>query len=313
MAETLEKFSPVIGIEQDFRQIDGRKKKKVNQRFQPSSILLDVTGLSGLFGGYDALATSVSQHCQQQDYCTRIAVADTLGLAWAVTHFNRDCRFESPLVVPTEDTHIMSCLPVLGLRIDAATGQTLTRLGIETIGQLQAIDRGDVRSRLGDDLIRRLDQLTGATQEPVIVCRKSPEFMANKMLEYATSHCETIEVVVNRLVAELCDELKSRQLGSLVWKVRLSSQQKTAGIDFRVSLFQATATADHIVPLVSMQLEQALMARNRHELSINEVTVEVSSCVLLVQQQRQLFDDNPRLDRQALAHLINRLSSRLGK
>ena len=312
LAETLEKFSPVIGIEQDFRQIDGRKKTKVNQRFQPSSILLDVTGLSHLFGGYEALTMSVSQHCQQQDYCTRIAVADTLGLAWAATHFNRDCRFESPLVVPTEDTQITSHLPVLGLRIDAMTGQTLTRLGIETVGQLQAIDRGDVRSRLGDDLIRRLDQLTGAIQEPVIVCRKPPEFMANKILEYATSHRETIEVVVNRLVAELCEELKSRQLGSLVWKVRLSAQQQTAGIDFRVSLFQATATADHVVPLVSMQLEQVLLARNRHELNINEVTVEVSSCVLLVQQQRQLFDDNPRLDRQALAHLINRLSSRLG-
>lgn len=312
LVETLEKFSPVIGLEQDLRQIDGRKKIKTTAPFHPSSILLDVTGLSHLFGGYEALAASVSRHCRQKDYCTRIAIANTTGLAWGVAHFSSACQFDAPLVVPTEPTQITASLPVVGLRIDATTGQTLARLGIETIGQLLAIDRGDLRSRLGDDLIRRLDQLTGRIQEPVIVNRKLPEFTANKALEYATSDRATIEVVVNRLVAELCDELKSRQLGSLVWKVRLLSSQQTVGIDFRVSLFQATATADHVVPLVSMQLEQSLMARRRHELSISEIIVEVSSCVLLVQQQRQLFDENPRLDSQALAHLINRLSSRLG-
>jgi len=31
-----------------------------------------------------------------------------------------------------------------------------------------------------------------------------------------------------------------------------------------------------------------------------------------VQEQRQLFDENPRLDRQALSHLINRLANRVG-
>jgi protein ImuB len=66
------------------------------------------------------------------------------------------------------------------------------------------------------------------------------------------------------------------------------------------------------MPLMSMQLEQSLMARDKRELNVSEIIVEVSSCVLLVQQQRQLFDENPRLDRQSLAHLINRLSSRLG-
>ncbi len=310
--ETLEKFSPVIGIEQDLRQIDGRKKTKTNTRFQPSSILLEVTGLSELFGGYPALATAVLQHCQQLGYCARIAIANTIGLAWGVAHFSSDCRFDSPAVIPIEQTQITAHLPVSGLRIDATTGQTLSRLGITTVGQLLAIDRADLRSRLGDDLIRRLDQLTGKTQEAVIVSRKLPEFTANDALQYPTNHHKTIEVIVERLVIQLCTELKSRQLGSLVWKVRLLSEQRAASVDLRVSLFQATSTAEHVVPLVSMQLEQALQNSKRHELNVHEVIVEVSSCVLLVQKQRQLFDENPRLDRQALSHLINRLSSRLG-
>lgn len=316
LAETLEKFSPVIGIEQDLRQIESRKKAKTstkaNARFQPSSILLDVTGLSHLFGSYDVLASQVSQHCRRQDYHTRIAIANTIGLAWGASHFSRACQFDQPLIVSGNETKFTSDLPVAALRIDATTNNTLNRLGIETVGQLLAIDRGDLRSRLGQDLIRRMDQLSGVIEEPVIVSRKLPEFFENCVLQFPTSNRETIEAVINRLLARLCGELKSRQLGSLIWKVRLLPAQQSTGIDFRVCLFQATASADHVMPLMSMQLEQSLMAQDKRELNVNEIIVEVSSCVLLVQQQRQLFDENPRLDRQALAHLINRLSSRLG-
>ena len=46
---------------------------------------------------------------------------------------------------------------------------------------------------------------------------------------------------------------------------------------------------------------------------VEEITVGVTSCVLLVQRQRQLFDESPRLDKRELAHLINHLSSRLGQ
>lgn len=316
LAQTLEKFSPVIGIEQDLRQIQSRKKTqtgtKANARFMPSSILLDVTGLSHLFGGYDVLASQVSQHCRQQDYHTRIAIANTIGLAWGASHFSRACRFDQPLIVSRDDKLTISDLPVTALRMDAATNNTLLRLGIQSIGQLLAIDRGDLRSRLGADLIRRMDQLSGAIEEPIIVNRKLPEFFENCVLQFPTSNRETIETVISRLLVRLCGELKSRQLGSLIWKVRLLPAEQGAGIDFRVCLFQATASADHVMPLMSMQLEQSLMARDKRELNVSEIIVEVSSCVLLVQQQRQLFDENPRLDRQSLAHLINRLSSRLG-
>ena len=48
------------------------------------------------------------------------------------------------------------------------------------------------------------------------------------------------------------------------------------------------------------------------KMEISEISVGVTCCVLLTQRQRHLFDENPRLDRQELAQLINRLASRLG-
>jgi protein ImuB len=75
------------------------------------------------------------------------------------------------------------------------------------------------------------------------------------------------------------------------------------------------------MPLVEMQLEDLFRGRSRRRrktkeapsmFPVQEVSVSVRNCVLLVQRQRKLFDENPRRDGQALAHLINRLSSRLG-
>lgn len=101
-----------------------------------------------------------------------------------------------------------------------------------------------------------------------------------------------------------------------------------------VSLFQPTATPEHVIQLVGMQLEplrqpgntakrrqhpfsqrpwQPLMQLHGQPIEVNEISVAVTSAVLLTQRQRQLFDENPRLDRQSLAHLINRLSGRLGR
>ena len=75
------------------------------------------------------------------------------------------------------------------------------------------------------------------------------------------------------------------------------------------------------MPLVEMQMEQMFSPagqrstrkkRQQLQFAVQEVSVTVRNCVLLSERQRKLFDENPRLDRQALAHLINRLSSRLG-
>lgn len=217
--------------------------------------------------------------------------------------------------------------------------------------------------RLGDVIHRRLDQFSGKIEEPIVARRRPTEFVAEQILDYPTSHRETIEVVVARLVCRLCEQLRAGQQGALEWRVRLKCQ-KGAAIEFRVNLFQPTAETAQVMPLIAMQLEQALapvtrrsskkkrpVKKNRFQAerelknqakekgaqavgesednsslciresevfhrytttSVQEVVVSVNSHVLLVQEQRQLFDENPRLDRQALSHLINRLANRVG-
>lgn len=435
LADSLEAFSPIVGLEtidpEDFKR--GRR---------PDSLLLEVTGLAHLFGDESQLARQLLVHCDALGFLPRIAIADTVGVAWAmaryfsgpyfsqhqqpivlppVTQVQRaeDCALDtvtrelalcrlknstkdgaangslgtglsapsspnrisqphadrgSPFPEPEITTNLIQQLPVEALRLQPTITDTLYQLGVETIGQLQRLSRNDLAMRFGDAIHRRLDQLTGKIEEPVIARRKPAEFVAEQLLEYPTHHRETIEVIIARLVGGLCEQMRSRQRGALEWTVRLVCQSGQP-LEFRVNLFQPTAKTNQVMPLVEMQLEQVLSPHTRQSrkqkrgksvafrsakirsfaeqtatntdspkafssngdsqptgsaesaaghpftesqfhryttIQVQEIVVNVTSDVLLAQQQRQLFDENPRLDRQSLAHLINRLANRLG-
>ena len=301
LVDSLYEFSPIVGLE---------------QTDAPESIFLDITGLGHLFGDETRLVASVIEHCRKQGYLVRAHTAPTLGLAWARAHYG--------------DSHTpLESLPAESLRLTATTEDVLFQLGIETVGQLLQIPRADLTSRFGDEIHRRLDQAMGIVDEPITARHRPPDFMAEQFIEFPTSDRETIEVILSRLITELCDQLRARQQGALQWTVRLGCVEGPP-VEFQVNLFQPTATVDHVMQLAQMQLDTALRPHTRNRrarpnsgkksvvrryttFEVQEVTASVTSCVLLAERQRKLFDENPRLDKQTLAHLINRLASRLGQ
>ena len=403
LADSLESFSPVVGVE----TIEPDQFKRGRR---PESLLLDVTGLAHLFGDENRLAQQVLKHCDELGYLPRVAIGDTVGIAWAVARYLSGQYFAihgQPVVLTVGDRETVKQVPVDGLRLEPAIVDSLYQLGIETIGQLQRLSRNDLAMRFGNSVGRRLDQLSGKLEETFVARRKPTEFLAQQLLEYPTHHRETIEVIIARLVTQLCSQMRGRQRGALEWTIRLECQTGEP-IEFRVNLFQPTATTAEVMPLVEMQLEQALSPHTRKfrkrrrrkkagfkakpedgfktiasrsgsgrgnescstngekglvassttsnssfeaasgpessekdnrdattasvsdalsdrqdayptdqfhrytTIQVQEICVSVTSDVLLVQKQRQLFDENPRLDRQSLAHLINRLANRLG-
>ena len=324
LCQSLDGFSPTVGLE----LIDDRDFK---QGKRPAAILLDVTGLAHLFGDENHLAYRLMKHLESDGYLGRVAIANTVGAAWAAAHFLASRYFrehQQPLVIDADDSETLHDLPVEALRLDETVVDTLYQLGIRRLSQLLKLSRNDLAMRFGNAIHRRIDQLHGAIDEPVTAFERPAEFNATQLLEYPTRHRETIEVIVARLVKQLCRDLRSQQQGALQWRVRLLCT--TGPIEFTVSLFQPSTAVEEIMPLVEMQLETVFQSGagwqsngmgqwtqkqkkpRRVRFEVNEVLVSVVSHVLLVQQQRDLFDDSPRLGRQALSHLINRLAGRLG-
>ena len=317
LADSLNIFSPIVGIE---------------QIQPPESCFLDVTGLEKLFGSVASLRSRAIEFLQQQGYTLLSAVADTPGMAWGLSHYHRTSRGEE--VSPQQLRREFRKLPVAALRLMPDTLDTLQRLGIERIEQLIAIPRTHLTSRFGDEQNQRLDQAYGKIEEPIVARHRPAEFSANQFIEFPTRDRETISVILSRLIENVCKQLADRQKGALQWGICLDCVDAPA-IEFEVNLFQPTATVTHVMQLMELQLESVLkphLRRKRKKKSktksktelgspmrtvtrilIQEITVKVTSCVLLVDRQRELFDESPRLDKQALAHLINHLTSRLGQ
>ena len=324
LADSLELFSPIIGLQ---------------QAHQPDCIFLDITGLAHLFRGEEQLAMQVLQHGRSRGYLMRVAIADTQGLAWGAARFLVSSEAQ-PTVIPIQDSQIMHSLPIRALRLSEANATTLLQLGVSNIGQLSKLPRRDLAARFGKEVCQRLDQMTAVLEEPIIARHKPPVFHSRKMLDFPTSDLETVNVIIQQLTTQLCSQLAAKQQGALEWTVKMHCQTKRLPLQFCVRLFQPTATAEHVMQLVAMQLEQVLKPQgpsrsenpalprssqpkrrkrrrwvtllDGQKMEICEISVGVTCCVLLTQRQRHLFDENPRLNHQELAQLINRLASRLG-
>ena len=222
-------------------------------------------------------------------------------------------------------------LPVAALRLQPETQNIFSRLGVERVDQLLAIPRTHLMSRFGNEVSNRIDQAFGKVTEPIVARHLPAAFEASQFIEFPTRDRETIGVILSRLLEQICKQLQSSQKGALQWRVQLDCVDAPS-IEFEVNLFQPTATVSHVLQLMELQLESVLQPHLRRKrfvkkktsgksartrtvtnILIHEIAVRVTSCVLLVQRQRELFDESPRLDKRELAHLINHLASRLGQ
>ena len=331
LADRLHEFSPLVGLESTeektsrfSRHAMGHLAGRASTRsgvgsgnttaWQPSSILLDLTGISRLFGGEENLARQLFERVQQLGFLPRLAIADTIGAAWAVSHFGTS----GWSVTPQADHQAWWGLPLAALRLSAATVHTLQQLGLQRIGELLQLPRDQLAMRFGDEIHRRLDQAEGTRTETFQAHRATVDFSSTQGLEYPLTHRETIEIIIARMVHDICQQLRSRQQAGQQWCINLMGAEQDP-LRISVGLFQATTNSQELMPLIQMQLDHQLQQSSRSgrcgqlPLAVEEIQVRATSVVLMVRYQRQLFDDPPGMDQQSLADLVNRLSNRLGQ
>ncbi|MFW6172086.1 MAG: hypothetical protein ACODAD_16490, partial [Planctomycetota bacterium] len=83
LAEWCECFSPVVG----FESLDCFERASGARQRRNDCLYLDLTHVSAYFGSETRLARLVAESFSRWGYLVRIAVADTLGAAWACARF----------------------------------------------------------------------------------------------------------------------------------------------------------------------------------------------------------------------------------
>lgn len=346
-------FSPIAGLEQVeqpsciYLDITGLDK------------LFGSKTESGIYlHGEENIAEQISQHFSQMNYWPCISIANTIGLSWALRNDALKLRTKSaPLIqqtntqqetiqktngpipecsavifpqtddwMETQSHPNFSMLPVTCLRISNATISTLHQLGVSTVGQLLQLPRTGLVTRLGKELVQRLDQAAGRIDEVIVARHKPPEFQSELSLDHPTSHHATIDTIIWREIEKVCADLKLKQEGALQVSCRLlcDSQflrqafdnegkfvdkiEKKQFVSIRIGLFQPTVVPEHLMELIRMQIENLKLPG-----AVYEVKVTVPLCSRLVEKQKYLFDENPRDNPIALSQFVNRLSVRLGE
>lgn len=305
LAEWCQRFSPSIGLEE--------------AKF-PECLLLDVSGSAHLFGGEQALAEQLAQELRARQLLVCVALADTLGAAWAVAHYHRlatdptgpaqagpDRSRSAILVIPTgRQESILAPLPIEALRLPEPAVQTLHELAIQRVEQLLALPRASLPSRLGPGVLLRLDQACGRVPEWIPCEQPLPAAVAEWWFEVPVAHRGTIETVLRRLVASVVDQLAPRQHGVQRLQIRLVDVNREE-ISFSMGCVRPSASVPRLMELVLVRLEQIRIAA---EVSLLEVRATLT--VRLENRQESLFPEAGHRDFLELALLQDRLSARLG-
>jgi protein ImuB len=319
LAEACEQFSPCVALEEGD---------------DPESLLLDISNLEHLWGSEAELAAQVEKLFTSRGYHVRLAIAGTVGAAWALAHFGagqvasapgeeEDCKMQIANCkfsiaerrdASNNNLHFAICnlqfaissLPIEALRISPDIAALLRQLGIQTIGQLQSLPRKGLTSRFGGELLRRLDQLTGAASEMLLPHRALAALEVGWSLDEPTTDRAMLTHVLRELVERLSRQLAARDQGAVLLMCWLRCTGARS-VPLEIGLLQPTASAEQLMELVELHLERVRLAAE-----VGRIDVRVAVTGRLGERQGELFAGRWLTDPHQVALLVNRLSSRLG-
>ena len=291
VAEWCEQFSPLVAIEQPTTYFD-----------RPECLFLDITGLAQVFHSETALAERICRAFARRNLELRLAIADTLGMAWGLAHFS-----DALVCIAQRGNQArFAALPVAALRLPPAMIDVLAELGIVRVEQLLALPRAGLAARLGAELIDRLDQALGDKAELLEPHRAEPDIVVTRQFEFPLEKRPTIEAVLAPLMEEVAAKLAARQHGAIQIECTLHCPQHDS-LKLLVSLFEASCDPQHLFALLQMRLERAVLPG-----PVGSLQLAVLHSARLVCRQQELFAAGQNHEREQ-SLLIDRLSGRLGR
>ena len=278
-------FSPLVGLEESD---------------DPESLLCEVAGCTHLWNGEEGFLEAVRSYWRGRGYQVQLALAGTLGTAWALAH-----TASLRLVPPGHEERALSGLPIAALRLPPAALERLEGLGLNTIDEVVRLPRETLASRFGVILPRRLDQALGLLPETFVCERLKEPLSAFREWEVPVDDRFAVDLVCRQLLRELLSMVERHGMG--LQELEMEIKTETAPVTIEIRLVQPTRDEGHIAQLALLQLE-------RRTWSGGVVSVRWAALRLgmLDQAQGCWFGDDiePKTTREFHA-LVERLGSRL--
>jgi len=267
----------------------------------PDGLILDVSGCTHLWGGEETYLEDLDKRFKDFGYHTQIAMADTIGAAWAV------CRFGQSLTVVKENVQAeaFSALPPEALRLDVPILERLEKLGLTTIGSFMKMPRTALRRRFGQSVLTRLDQALGYEMEIMDPVKPIVPYQERLPCMEPIRTAPAIEIAVKTLSETLCERLTHESKG--LRKCELRCYRVDGNIQkIEISTTRPSRNAGHLFKLFENRIPQI-----EPDLGIELFILEASIVEELQSSQDALWTVSSK-NEAAIAELLDRLSGKTG-
>lgn len=174
-------------------------------------LVIDATGAAHLHGGESGLLTDMVRRLGTAGVAARAAIAGNWGAAHALGRYSANPTL---VVSPGEEANAIMRLPVAALRLDTDVVAALRRVGFDHVVDIARTPRAPLTLRFGPEILRRLDQATGALSEPIEPVRPPEVTEVQRIFGEPIGAAETIARYTGKLVTDLCNLLEAKGQGA---------------------------------------------------------------------------------------------------
>ncbi|WP_325175754.1 DNA polymerase Y family protein [Cereibacter sphaeroides] len=189
----------------------------------PDGLVADITGVAHLFGGEEEMRGDLHARLERQGFTVVSAIAGTRGAAHALSRHGGGGIVPEGLLAQG-----IGFLPVRALRIDHATAEALSRVGLNRISDLLPLPRAPLVRRFGKGLVLRLDQALGHQPEPVAAEADEPHFGVRMTLPEPIGLQDDVRAGLARLLDQLCAKLAQHEKGARRLRLELGRVDHSA-------------------------------------------------------------------------------------
>jgi protein ImuB len=269
----------------------------------PSALFLDATGLEGLFGTLHNLRCRVVEAMTSLRIAAGVTVAPTPGAAWALAVFGQN---QSRVVTTRQIPDVLHPLPPAALRLDSVTVGQLHKLGVHTVKSLLQLERDDLATRFGRQILDRIDQATGAKQEVLVFLKHRGAIRARMEFGGVVESLETLQFAVRNLTTHLARQLTALGLGAKEILIAFKTDN-SASVQKAVRFTRPSCNPKVIFDLLRCGLEKI-----KANTGFVAASLLVTASQPIHQEQSPLIGEKEG-NSEDVEHLIERLQARFGR
>ena len=180
------------------------------------TIVIDLAGLSSLFGSDENIAAQLTQSVSAFGLVTHVAIASNIEVA---IHAARGFPGIT-LIAPGEESRRLGSLPVGVFNPSAEILETLELWGVRTCATLAALPVLQLSERLGQEGVRLHEWARGAHVRSLVLAEVAACFEEEMELEDSVEELEPLSFLLGRLLDQLCMRLTARSLAARAIHVR---------------------------------------------------------------------------------------------